>query len=274
MNQKAVFFLLLSIVLPVNPSCAIFCPQCGNQRVDTFKFCPLDGIDLESVRGTLGQEQIDNGRLETKTPSGGEFKREKRRGGIVIPELPEEVPPGTVVVDLIRGELMNDRTKINAFTNDSLERMTGEKVSSRELKLARNGEPLLAFIYQNIYVEKYKRKFKGKVAIVHPGAKLPKDLKKNFQVEESVDTGLSMITRGGIKLGMKSPEVRLLYRETLEREKDFGRPMIYDREIVRKGFLTISYKIPKKMKLDYRVDFIFDKEDELVAVRFGVLKKK
>ena len=50
--------------------------------------------------------------------------------------------------------------------------------------------------------------------------------------------------------------------------------MIYDREVVRKGFLTISYMIPKKMKLDYRVEFVFDKDDKLVAVRFGILKKK
>ena len=57
--QAAIFVLAVFISGPAN---AVFCPECGNPRDDSYKFCPMDGTNLAAVRGTLGKassKQLD-----------------------------------------------------------------------------------------------------------------------------------------------------------------------------------------------------------------------
>lgn len=265
---------------------AVYCPQCGRHGGDADKFCPRDGTNLQSLREALaGEAQSDPSTLlgaggvskqkdEGTNPEIRNSKFEVRDSGSWGPELPEEVGDNQLVVDPLHGELLSSRTRVSAFVNDTLKRITGEPIKGRMVRRSFHGEKRLAFQHLNVVLEKYQNRSHGSLTVVQPGAPLSRILQKALDTKGPLTDGYEVLGPGGIRFGMKMAEVRVIFAKILESRKDTARPLVYDREWSKKGFLTLAYKVPRKWRHDYRVEFVFDSEDQLIAFRFGFLKER
>src|SRR5690348_12896931 len=78
--------LLIAALLPGAGAWAVFCPVCGQDRGDTFKFCPADGTDLGAIRSQVRGDRPRG--QETPGPNAGNVPTQEPLP--FIPTLPEE----------------------------------------------------------------------------------------------------------------------------------------------------------------------------------------
>jgi hypothetical protein len=237
---------------------------------------------LEGLRGQIKTEKPRGNGLSTGQGQSAE-------PGITVPSVPEEVKEGLIVVDLLTGELLSSRSRVSAFTNGGLDRLLGAEVPPIMKKMSPQGDEMWSFVHNNIYIEKYERRQDGKLMLSrHVGENLPKAadwtqdkvldraarLARRREALKNPGPAYEILTTEGLSWGMKAPKARALFQGRLLAAGQGGFTLVYDREKVSKGFLTVAYKAARGVKSKHAVELIFDKNDELTAIRCGNLAQK